>query len=257
NQDGDKIILRGHTVEIADVTQGEDEGGDYSLIHVRSQQGDGGGAHDEDSLGTIKVYGDEVTADDINVVKKNVFDGIDIFEPIPEDEVPNLIYGSNNADSLEGTEGSDNIHGRGGKDTILGNDGDDFIFAGSSNDLVMAGEGNDWIEGGRGNDYLDGGLGDDFVVADSGDDMMVGGAGSDHFVIENGSAGATILDWQDGQDLFDFSRMDTVESLDDLDIFQMGPQMATVSFINENEDEVSVMLIGQTSFALDANDFVF
>ncbi|MCP4598791.1 calcium-binding protein, partial [Neptuniibacter sp.] len=235
NQDGDKIILRGHTVEIADVTQGEDEGGDYSLIHVRSQQGDGGGAHDEDGLGTIKVYGDEVTADDIKVVKKNVFDGIDIFEPIPEDEVPNLIYGSNSADSLSGTEGSDNIHGGGGKDTILGNDGDDFIFAGSSNDLVMAGEGNDWIEGGRGNDYLDGGLGDDFVVADSGNDMMVGGAGGDHFVIENGSAGATILDWQDGQDLFDFSRMDTVESLVDLDIFQMGPQMASLSFINENE----------------------
>ena len=50
-QDGDKIDIRGHTVEIASITYGEDDGGDYSLIALRSQQGDGGGAHDEDPLG--------------------------------------------------------------------------------------------------------------------------------------------------------------------------------------------------------------
>ena len=84
NQDGDKIVLRGHTVEIASITYGEDDDGDYSLISIRSQQGDGGGAHDEDPLGTLKVYGDKVTADDIKVQAAGVFDGIDIFEPIAD-----------------------------------------------------------------------------------------------------------------------------------------------------------------------------
>ena len=70
NQDGDKIDIRGHTVEIASLTYGEDEAGDYSLITLRSQQGAGGGAHDEDPLGTIKVYGDRVEESDITVKAK-------------------------------------------------------------------------------------------------------------------------------------------------------------------------------------------
>ena len=84
NQDRDKIILRGHTVEIAKVTYGEDGGGDYSLITVRSQQGNGGGAHDEDLLGTVKVYGDRLKADQIIVQARNVFDGIDKLDDVAE-----------------------------------------------------------------------------------------------------------------------------------------------------------------------------
>ncbi|MCP4595530.1 hypothetical protein, partial [Neptuniibacter sp.] len=59
--EGDTIVVRGHTVEIAEITYGEDDGGEFSLIRVISQQGDGGaggantetGAHDEDHVGFI------------------------------------------------------------------------------------------------------------------------------------------------------------------------------------------------------------
>lgn len=256
NQDGDKIVLRGHTVEIAEITVGEDEGGQYSLIHVRSQQGEAGGAHDEDSLGTIKVYGDEVSEGDIKV-KKNVFDGIDIFEPFTEGSVPNLIYGGNASESLVGSEGADNIHGRGGKDTIFGNDGDDFIFADWGKDLVMGGSGNDWIEGGAGNDFLKGEQGNDTLIADSGFDALEGGEGEDLFIIENGSSGATILDWQDGVDRIDFSRVDAVEVIDDLELEQLSPELVSITFENQNGKEVAIEVVGQMGFSLAATDFVF
>ena len=84
------IVVRGHTVEIAEITYGADEGGSYSLIRVISQQGNGGaggantatGAHDEDPLGTIKVYGDKVFEKDIKVQAAGVFDGVDMLNTV-------------------------------------------------------------------------------------------------------------------------------------------------------------------------------
>ena len=111
NQDGDKIVLRGHTVEIAEITYGEDSRGDYSMIWVRSQQGDGGaagantatGAHDEDSLGRIKVYGDKVEIDDIKLETSGVFDGVDKLDqagaPPPESEMSSYYRNEDMADA--------------------------------------------------------------------------------------------------------------------------------------------------------------
>jgi len=67
--DGDRIEIAGHTVEVAAVETVEGAGGEpgYTVIHLISQQGDGGGAHDEDALGTITVYGDPVSEDDLSV----------------------------------------------------------------------------------------------------------------------------------------------------------------------------------------------
>ena len=53
-----------------------DAGGAYSLIRLRSDQGAGGGAHNQDLLGTIKVYGDRVTECDITL-NAGVHYGID------------------------------------------------------------------------------------------------------------------------------------------------------------------------------------
>lgn len=66
--EGDKIIVEGHTTEILDVTHHDsnDDGVvDYSVIQLYSDQGNGGGAHNHDLLGTISVYGDLVTVNDI------------------------------------------------------------------------------------------------------------------------------------------------------------------------------------------------
>ncbi|MEY3458142.1 MAG: hypothetical protein RL215_1299 [Planctomycetota bacterium] len=69
-QQGDQIQVRGHTVALKSITV---VNGD-SLVVIQSQQGNGGGAHDEDVLGYIVVKGVALTAADIQFVGTN--DGI-------------------------------------------------------------------------------------------------------------------------------------------------------------------------------------
>ncbi|MEO0773205.1 MAG: calcium-binding protein, partial [Pseudomonadota bacterium] len=143
NQDGDKIDIRGHTVEIASLTYGKDNGGDYSLITLRSQQGAGGGAHDEDPLGTIKVYGDRVQKSDI-MVKSKVFYGIDQLDEIAELEAtspastPERVdvqptWGAENPEEInlvfEGTDKGDVIKAGSGQQTVNGGEGRDRLIS--------------------------------------------------------------------------------------------------------------------------------
>lgn len=72
---GDKIEISAHTAEVKSIQHLDSNGdgrADYSLITVISQQGDAG-AHDEDLLGTIKVYGNLVRASDISVDNMSVY----------------------------------------------------------------------------------------------------------------------------------------------------------------------------------------
>jgi hypothetical protein len=64
---GDKIEISAHTGEVQSIEHKDSNGdgrNDYSVITVISQQGNAG-AHDEDLLGTITVYGNLVRASDI------------------------------------------------------------------------------------------------------------------------------------------------------------------------------------------------
>ena len=64
---GDKIEIAAHTAEVQSIQHLDSNGdgrNDYSVITVISQQG-AAGAHDEDLLGTITVYGNLVKASDI------------------------------------------------------------------------------------------------------------------------------------------------------------------------------------------------
>jgi hypothetical protein len=63
-QQGDQIQVRGHTAALKSLTV---VNGD-TLIVVQSQQGNGGGAHDEDVLGYIVVKGVALTASDVQFV---------------------------------------------------------------------------------------------------------------------------------------------------------------------------------------------
>lgn len=68
---GDKIEISGHTAEVKSIQHKDSNGdgrNDYSVITVISQQGNAG-AHDEDLLGTITVYGNLVKQSDINVTQ--------------------------------------------------------------------------------------------------------------------------------------------------------------------------------------------
>ncbi|KNG92072.1 LamG-like jellyroll fold domain-containing protein, partial [Pseudaestuariivita atlantica] len=66
--EGDRIVIEGHTTQIASITYGDinnDGVMDHSIITLYSDQGRNGGAHNDDLLGTITVYGDLVKESDI------------------------------------------------------------------------------------------------------------------------------------------------------------------------------------------------
>ena len=68
---GDKIEISAHTAEVKSIQHKDSNGdgkNDYSVITVISQQGNAG-AHDEDALGTITVYGNLVKQSDIAVTQ--------------------------------------------------------------------------------------------------------------------------------------------------------------------------------------------
>ena len=62
--------------------------------------------------------------------------------------------------------------------------------------------------GWRGNDTLLGHAGDDTLNGGTGNDTMTGGAGLDTFAFSDALFGQdTIIGWQDGQDLLDFTAL--------------------------------------------------
>ncbi|MEO0850419.1 MAG: LamG-like jellyroll fold domain-containing protein, partial [Pseudomonadota bacterium] len=66
--EGDRIVIEGHTTQIREISYGDSNGDgvvDFSVIQLISRQGNNGGAHNNDLLGTITVYGDLVTESDI------------------------------------------------------------------------------------------------------------------------------------------------------------------------------------------------
>lgn len=74
--EGDRIMIEGHTTEIASITYGDANGDgvmDHSVIALYSDQGAGGGAHNDDKLGTITVYGDLVKHSDIEHSSKPAY----------------------------------------------------------------------------------------------------------------------------------------------------------------------------------------
>jgi Ca2+-binding RTX toxin-like protein len=75
------------------------------------------------------------------------------------------IWGSPEADKIEGLKGHDKIKGNGGDDSIAGD------------------EGNDWLDGGEGSDYLVGG---------PGADELLGGVGFDYASYTNSPVGVAV-----------------------------------------------------------------
>ncbi len=65
---------------------------------------------------------------------------------------PDVIEGTNGANTLTGTQQDDVIRGLGGKDTLIGRNGDDKLEGGSGNDRLRGGDGADELIGGTGND---------------------------------------------------------------------------------------------------------
>ncbi|MBX3481792.1 MAG: hypothetical protein KF842_15480 [Caulobacter sp.] len=107
--------------------------------------------------------------------------------PPPPPEGARTLVGTAAGETIEGDGRDELIQGLGGHDTLYGNGG------------------NDRLEGGDGNDRLYGGDGDDVLVGGAGTDTLTGAAGADVFVMAPGSAGNTVTDFVQGEDLLDIS----------------------------------------------------
>lgn len=71
-EEGDRIEVVGHTVEVYRRVHQDSDGDrivDSTVLHLRSNQGNGGGAHNKDLLGTITVFGDLVMPRDYTIEK--------------------------------------------------------------------------------------------------------------------------------------------------------------------------------------------
>ncbi|MET1414450.1 LamG-like jellyroll fold domain-containing protein [Roseibium sp. HPY-6] len=74
--EGDSILIEGHTTKVRSITYGDanDDGiVDHSVVALYSDQGRGGGAHNNDDLGTVTVYGDLITLSDISTTAKPAY----------------------------------------------------------------------------------------------------------------------------------------------------------------------------------------
>ncbi|WP_262028770.1 calcium-binding protein [Microvirga sp. Mcv34] len=87
----------------------------------------------------------------------------------------NVVGGIGN-DTLYGSAEANELNGQGGNDTLAGADGNDTLWGGSEHD---------WLEGGIGDDLLAGGSGNDRLVGGAGNDVLHGEAGRDLFVFES------------------------------------------------------------------------
>src|SRR5262245_35887932 len=84
--EGDKIEIFAHTAEVKSIEHRDVNGDGHkdSVITVISQQG-AAGAHDEDLLGTITVFGDLVKKSDITVDAGVVYGAYDRIDELPAD----------------------------------------------------------------------------------------------------------------------------------------------------------------------------
>ncbi len=92
--EGDTISIKGHTTQIEVDYATVDTDGDgvddeaVSIVTVYSQQGNGGGAHDEDYLGYVVVHGDKVTEEDIETDAGVHYGIVDTIDEIQEAVAP-------------------------------------------------------------------------------------------------------------------------------------------------------------------------
>ena len=226
-EEGDVIEVVGHTTQIFEVEYvDEDNDGtaDYSVIYVYSQQGNGGGAHDEDQLGTITVYGDLVEEDDIVSDANPAYGIVDTVWELEEAITPlytsdeqardgfrteetdpgtdpgagdgggnpnfNRIFGDSTSQELRGGDESDWMNGMAGDDQMWGGGSRDRMGGGTGDDMMYGGEGNDLVAGSAGDDSIWGNMGNDVLRGGEGADTLYGDAGEDFM---GGGAGADTM----------------------------------------------------------------
>ncbi|MDJ0894329.1 MAG: Ig-like domain-containing protein [Alphaproteobacteria bacterium] len=245
--EGDQIQLVGHTVNIEGIGHLDVNGdGDLdTVIFVESQQGNdgtGGGAHDEDTLGKVIVLGAELDEDDIQVNAAPAYGIVDTIDgwhdalyPIGETDPNSLARDASAnpyaaelgielvsptatplaspevaaAQTLTGNGESETLEAGAGNDTINGGEGADYLMGGVGDDVLNGGDGIDFLNGGYGQDRLDGGAGDDVLIfgSDGGEPdvgQAVDGDPADYRVFDNLFLADDVAYGGEGADTFAF-----------------------------------------------------
>lgn len=83
--------------------------------------------------------------------------------------------------------GNDTIYGSANADTLNGGDGNDLIIGYAGDDTLNGGDGNDALAGYEGSNVLNGGAGNDALYGQYGTAIMSGGAGSDAYEVDDAS----------------------------------------------------------------------
>jgi Ca2+-binding RTX toxin-like protein len=150
------------------------------------------------------------------------------------------VTGTSLADTIDITTAG-TADGGGGADTITGGSGGDSIVGGAGDDSILGGQGADTITGGAGNDHID------LDVTDNVIDTVIiafGGEGQD-----------TIVDFEIGTDIIDFSGTSDVDSVtndtNDLVVIANGAAGDGDDTITANAGLVIVDNTNQSAAALD------
>ena len=96
------------------------------------------------------------------------------------------IYGTDNAETINGSNAGETIYAGGGHDTVNGNNGADTLYGGAGDDVLNGGDGNDILAGGTGNDMLNGGYGNDVyrLMLNGGKDTIIDNYGANIIEID-------------------------------------------------------------------------
>jgi len=139
--EGDKIIIEGHTTTVLDISHLDSDGdgvADYSKISFYADQGNNGGAHNDDLLGSISVYGDLLRENDYTISSKPTYGIVKTIDQKDEAITP-LDYGTDRG--ISGEPASDTPSGFGvvnGKTPVYGVTGEQ-IFTGEKGDYLDLG----------------------------------------------------------------------------------------------------------------------
>ncbi|MDJ0616359.1 MAG: Calx-beta domain-containing protein, partial [Calothrix sp. MO_192.B10] len=104
------------------------------------------------------------------------------------------IYGSGDAELVDGGGGNDHIYGNGGMDTLIGGAGNDNIYGSGDAELIDGGSGDDNIYGNGGADLINSGSGFDSVFLSGVETTIVLETGEGFDTIYNFQLGATKLE---------------------------------------------------------------
>jgi len=172
-----------------------------------------------------------------------------------------IIFGDENANSLNGATNSDRLYGGDGNDVLSGNDNSDYLEGGAGDDILNGGKGSDRLFGGKGNDIYQfvSGDGNDVIMDSDGDADIVRMADNvlptdvavsrDYYnlylSLNNGTDKLTITNW------FNVNMTQKVESVTFSDGTRWGVsellQQLPVGQGTENDDEI---------YGHDTDDFI-